>query len=476
MRIAPTTVVAVLLIACGSPAVQQTGMAPAAGEDPVATITTADMRARIAFLASDALRGRDTPSPGLDTAAAWIAREFQRLGLEPGGENGTYFQRYPFIITTVSPEGAVWSGLQYGADFYVLAGTPLDIQGEMVAVNGSLSDAPAASIRGKVPVVRLPGQQNRAWRGLVNSARNAAQLAGAKGLIVVVDSAITPENMRQATNQFRRTSMASPLLSVAFVRPQSITATSGNVSIRIPANVLDNRPPNVAGILRGSDPTLRDTYVVLSAHMDHVGVGAPDATGDSIYNGADDDASGTSAVIEIAEALASLPQRPARSVLFLLVSGEEKGLLGSRYYSEHPTVPLKSMVANVNIDMIGRNAPDTVVAIGQEYSSLGPLMHEIVRTHPELGLTASKDLWPQERFFFRSDHFNFARLEIPAIFFFSGTHEDYHRPSDEVEKIDADKAARIARLAYYLTHEIASRREAPQWTPEGLREVRALTR
>jgi Zn-dependent M28 family amino/carboxypeptidase len=317
---------------------------------------------------------------------------------------------------------------------------------------------------------------DRTWRSAVNSARNAAQLAGAKGLIVVLDSATTEANIQQAAANYRRTTMASPLLSVAFVRPQALRTTTGPVSLTVPTNVVDGRPPNVAGILRGSDPTLRDTYVVLSAHMDHVGVGRPDATGDSIYNGADDDASGTSAVIEIAEAMAAMPQKPARSVMFLLVSGEEKGLLGSRYFSDHPTVPLKNIVANVNIDMIARNAPDTVVAIGQEYSSLGPLMHEVVRAHPELGLTASRDLWPNERFFFRSDHFNFARKEVPAIFFFSGVHEDYHRPSDEVEKIDADKAARIARLAYYLTREIAVRRDAPQWTAEGLREVRALTR
>jgi len=126
--------------------------------------------------------------------------------------------------------------------------------------------------------------------------------------------------------------------------------------------------------------------------------------------------------------------------------------------------------------MIGRNAPDTVVAIGQEYSSLGPLAQEVVRSHPELGLTLSPDIWPQERFFFRSDHYNFARKDVPAIFFFSGVHEDYHRPSDEVAKINADKAARIARLAYYLASEIANRPEPPKWTEQGLKEVRALTR
>ena len=475
MRISPFVVVVLAAAACGSPAVQQqAGVTPAPG-DPAATITAADMRNRIAFLASDALRGRDTPSPGLDTAAAWIAREFERMGLEPGGENGTFFQRYPFVVRTLTGQ-ATWAGLQYATDFFVWPGTPLDIAGDLVVVKGDLHEMPAETLRGRVVMVPVAGQMDRTWRTAVNSARNAVQLAGAAGLIVVLDSAVTEEAVKQAAANFTTTRTASPLTSVAFVRAGALKSAVGPVSIKIPANVVDHRPPNVAGILRGSDPALRDTYVVLSAHMDHVGVGRPDATGDSIYNGADDDASGTSAVVEIAEALAALPHRPARSVLFLLVSGEEKGLLGSRYYSEHPTVPAKSIVANINIDMIGRNAPDTVVAIGQEYSNLGALMHEIVRAHPELGLTASKDLWPQERFFFRSDHFNFARLEIPAIFFFSGTHEDYHRPSDEVEKIDADKAARIARLAYYLSLEIASRREAPQWTPEGLREIRALTR
>ncbi len=472
MRISPI-IVALLAVACGSPAVQQSAVAPA--PDPATTITATDIRNRIAFLASDALRGRDTPSPGLDTAAAWIAREFERLGLEPGGENGTFFQRYPFTVRTLTGE-ATWEGVRYGADFFVWPGTPLDIRGEVALITGDLGDVPAASIRGRVPVVRVPGKMDRAWRTAVNGARNAAQLAGATGLIVVLDTVVTEAEVRQAAANFTTTRTASPLNSVAFIRPQVTFPSSGPINIRIPAHVIEHRPPNVAGILRGNDPALRDTYVVLSAHMDHVGVGRPDASGDSIYNGADDDASGTSAVLEIAEAMAASPQRPARSVLFLLVSGEEKGLLGSRYYSEYPTVPAKSIVANVNIDMIARNAPDTVVVIGQEYSSLGPLMHELVRAHPELGLTASKDLWPQERFFFRSDHFNFARLEIPAIFFFSGTHEDYHRPSDEVEKIDADKAARIARLAYYLTREIATRREPPQWTPEGLREIRTLTR
>lgn len=474
MKISTCMIAAVVLAACGAP-VQQAAVTPAVADTGVATITPTDLRNRIAFLASDALRGRDTPSPGLDTAAAWIAREFERFGLEPGGENGTFFQRYPYAVRTLHGD-ATWPGLRYGTDFFVSAGTPTDIRGELVPLENDAAIIAAADIKGKVPVVRVAGQLDRAWRSAVNSVRGAAQLAGAAGLIVVLDSAVTAQNVRDAAASYATSRSATPLLSIAFVRPQALASTTSSVQVDIPATVVEHRPPNVAGILRGSDPALRNTYVVISAHMDHVGVGRPDATGDSIYNGADDDASGTSAVLEVAEALASLPQPPARSVLFLLVSGEEKGLLGSRYFSEHPTVPVDQIVADVNIDMIGRNAPDTVVAIGQDYSSLGPLTQQIVRAHPELGLTAARDLWPQQRFFFRSDHFNFARLEIPAIFFFTGVHEDYHRPSDEVEKINPDKAARVARLAYYVVRAIASSAQPPQWTAEGLREVRALTR
>jgi Zn-dependent M28 family amino/carboxypeptidase len=234
--------------------------------------------------------------------------------------------------------------------------------------------------------------------------------------------------------------------------------------------------PNVAAVLRGSDPTLRDTYVVFSAHMDHVGTGPADATGDTIYNGADDDASGTAAVIEIAEAFSRLDPAPARSVIFLTVSGEEGGLWGSQAFVEDGGIPARSMAANVNIDMIGRNASDSVVAIGLRYSDMGERIRGLAVAHPDLGLTVVDDLWPDERFFFRSDHYNFASAGVPAIFLFAGTHEDYHMPSDEVDLIDADKIARIARLAFRLGLDIASDPVEPQWTREGLLEVRPPNR
>ena len=231
--------------------------------------------------------------------------------------------------------------------------------------------------------------------------------------------------------------------------------------------------PNVAAILTGGDPERREEYVVFSAHMDHVGVGRPDASGDSIYNGADDDASGTAAVIEIAEAFAALEEPPPRSLVFLLVSGEERGLLGSRAYADDPPEPVASgrMVANLNMDMVGRNWPDTIVAIGKEHSDLGATLERVNAAHPELGMTAIDDLWPEENFYFRSDHFNFARNGVPVLFFFNGTHEDYHRPSDEPELIDSDKAARLARLVFHLGLEIASVQEPPMWNPESRRMI-----
>jgi hypothetical protein len=244
------------------------------------------------------------------------------------------------------------------------------------------------------------------------------------------------------------------------------------VSVSLSLQITDDASaPNVVGILEGSDPDLRGEYVLYSAHMDHVGVGTPDATGDSIYNGADDDASGTAVVLEVAQAMASLPRTPRRSVVFLLVSGEEKGLWGSTWFAANPTVPLEDVVANLNADMVGRNWPDTIVAIGKEHSDLGATLERVNAAHPELGMTAIDDLWPEENFYGRSDHFNFARAGVPILFFFNGTHPDYHRPSDEVERIDGDKTARIGRLLLHLGIEIADADARPLWDPESYREI-----
>src|SRR5690606_2832096 len=290
--------------------------------------------------------------------------------------------------------------------------------------------------------ISAPDAFDRTFRAQVARARAIATAAGARALLVVLGPSASQGDIARQASAAASTRAIQPEVPVAFVRRDQAVAAfraAGSdlaalearsasapvavdgltVTVTAPFRDTDHRPPNVAAVLPGSDPALRDTYIVLSAHFDHVGVGAPDATGDSIYNGADDDASGTAGILEVAEAFASLPVPPRRSLLFLAVSGEEKGLLGSRWFSDNPTVPIEAIVANVNLDMIGRNAPDSIVVIGQEFSSMGPLVQRIATERPDLGLTVAEDIWPEENFFFRSDHFNFARKEIPALFFFA---------------------------------------------------------
>jgi Zn-dependent M28 family amino/carboxypeptidase len=312
---------------------------PARGEG---AITEDLIRRHVNVIADDSMLGRNTPSRGLDQTAAYVAAQFRRLGLKPGGDGGTFLQRYPL--------------------------TKLKITGA--------SPAPADF--------------------------------------------------------------------------DSLTA------------------PNSIGILPGTDPVMRDEYIVISAHMDHVGVNAASAK-DSIWNGADDDASGTAGVLALAEALATTPLR--RSVIFLTVSGEEHGLLGSAWFTSNPPVPINRIVANFNLDMIGRNWKDSIVVIGMEHSDLGGTLAKVNAAHPELGMAAMRDPWPQENFFGRSDHYNFARRGVPALFFFNGVHADYHQPSDSPDKIDAEKESRVVRLIYHLVVAVGNAPARPQWNPESYRKI-----
>jgi Zn-dependent M28 family amino/carboxypeptidase len=233
--------------------------------------------------------------------------------------------------------------------------------------------------------------------------------------------------------------------------------------------------PNTIGILEGSDPRLKNEYLVYSAHMDHVGrapaPGCQARGADSICNGADDDGSGTSSVMELARAFTQRGARPRRSIIFLTVSGEEKGLWGSSQFTEHPPVPIRQIVADLNIDMIGRNWRDTVVAIGKEHSDLGATLEQVAAAHPELDMAAIDDRWPEENFYFRSDHYNFARKGVPILFFFSGVHPDYHQVSDSPDRIDYEKMSRIDRLLFYLGEEIANAPERPKWNPESYAKI-----
>ncbi|MGH7594593.1 MAG: M28 family peptidase, partial [Gemmatimonadales bacterium] len=245
----------------------------------------------------------------------------------------------------------------------------------------------------------------------------------------------------------------------------------------VPEIVSTTSAPNVVAMMPGTDSALRNEYVVFSAHMDHVGTagdgvgGCTAKGGDRICNGADDDGSGTTGILSIAEAVAQLKGRTGRSVIILNVSGEEKGLLGSAYYTAHPTVPLDHVVADINMDMIGRNNPDSIVVIGKEHSDLGETLAGVQAAHPELHLVAADDLWPEESFYSRSDHFNFARKGVPILFFFNGIHPQYHQPDDEVRLIDTSKLARVAQLGFYLGIKIAATDQRPTWNPASYQTI-----
>ncbi|HUF49735.1 MAG TPA: M20/M25/M40 family metallo-hydrolase [Longimicrobiales bacterium] len=493
--------------ACAAAPAVQTPLPPSSrdGVDAaVATITVPDVQRHIEFLASDELQGRDTPSPGLERAAAYIAAEFRSFGLQPAGDSGTYIQRFPYTESSIDIAAArvqarargTATDAAFGRDYFMIPAAIDSIVGTPVFAGSARPGVAApAEAAGRILFYYVPGMMGAEWQQAASAALQASFGAGAGAVVLVLDSTFARSVIATLADELSGQQVPMPVIGIAFDVARGIVQLAGldlhalvarsdaaaapltgvTLAIRTPITSSTARVPNVVAILPGSDPALRDEYIVFSAHMDHVGIGAPDASGDSIYNGADDDASGTSAVLEIAQAFASLERSPARSIVFVLVSGEEKGLLGSAHFVEQPPVPAARMVANINMDMIGRNAPDTVVAIGQDYSSLGVTIQGISAAHRELGLVVAPDLWPEEQLFFRSDHFSFAAQEIPAIFFTTGLHDDYHQPSDEAHTIDNDKVTRIARLLFRFGHELASSPARPQWTPAGLAEVRRAT-
>lgn len=454
----------------------------AAGAAAARTITAADLRLRIGALAHDSMRGRATPSPELDKAARHIARRFETFGLRPA-VGDSYLQAYPLTASRAGLPGRQALAIRGPGGGDIATADYIPVPGGRGQAAGPLVIATSGGSppTGSIALVRVTPEDARAG---LQSVRGLLE-GGAAAVLLALDG---PDAFFESMRRFydrERLAVGVPEelgAPVAFVRagalPEPVRAAlaSGRgtnayeVTMRTHSEFREERAFNTIGWIEGADPGLRDEFVVFSAHMDHVGVGRP-VNGDSIYNGADDDASGTAAIIELAEAFASMETPPRRSLVFMTVSGEERGLLGSGWYAENPLFPLDATVANLNIDMIGRNWEDTVVAIGRDESTLGRSLDETLRAHPELGLEIIDDPWPAERFYFRSDHYNFARKGVPVLFFFTGTHEDYHQPGDEADRILYDKTARIARLIFHLGRRIADADDPPEWDPAAYRRV-----
>ncbi len=525
--IAPFLIISLLLptLAFGQVAVKITP-----GEREMAeAITASQLSSYLHFIASDALGGRDTPSQGLDVAAEFLKMNVEKWGFKPAGDNGSYFQKIALTRESIDPVNTKLEingrQLKYAEDFFRISGNgsasgPLVFgrDGWMVKAKNINSFA-GVDVKGKIVVISsqgfsqntltprpegvsaddLKGEKGVDWADAITHA----QTAGAAGVILIAPpqvqagwsrlgnflggGATYPEKFR--TNAESAPSI--PILLVSQTAGDSIFAGESGNKTAAAAFAINKTATlgaasrketlwtqNVVALWEGSDPVLKSEMVAVGAHYDHDGTN-PNAPGeDKIWNGADDDGSGTVAVLAIAEALAKAKTRPKRSVLLVWHAGEEKGLWGADYFNRFPTVDIKKVVAQLNIDMIGRSkkpgdtnpknkdltGENAIYVIGSEMmsSTLGAVTKGTNDAYLKLAYDYKyDDPADTNRFFFRSDHFHYAQNGIPIAFWFDGVHEDYHRPSDTADKIDYQKMEKVARTIYLTMWELTDLKERP---------------
>ena len=503
-------------------------------------IVESKLRAHVKYLADDLLEGRGPGSRGGMLAAKYIASQFEALGLEPAAADRSFFQQVQMIGTRTDPstklavksESAA-AEFKFGDEF--VAGTDLEqaeipINGEIIfagygvnAPENSWDDYKGLDVRGKVLMIMVndppasPSEPNLfggkalTYYGRWTYKYEEAARRGAAGVILIhtdnsagygwsvvrnswggarfglapeantpslkLKSWVTEETARKIAqlggkdlNQLRQSAA-----SRAF-RPAPL-GVSLNMTLRAQSQRMTS--PNVVAIYRGNDLTLKNEYVVYSAHWDHLGV-RPDQPGDNIYNGAVDNATGVAGIIAIANAFNSLAFKPRRSILFIATTAEEQGLLGAEYYATHPLVPFQQTVANINLDSMNALGVTTdITPLGAERSTLGKVIDEVAK---ENNVTVSPDPRPEQGSFYRSDHFPFAKAGVPAVSFNPGVkfvgHSDkwgeeqfqdynqhrYHQPSDEYSpNWNFGGMIQQARLAFWIGLRVANATETPQW-------------
>ncbi|MFS0772368.1 M28 family peptidase [Sphingomonas sp. 1P08PE] len=490
----------------------------------------AAMKAHVMFLASDAMRGREAGSPEYDIAAQYVAAQFYAAGLRPGGDAGGYLQRVPLVTYKPAGQGSfVWSAtgkaprpLVFGTDF-VPAGDPArtetSVSAPVVFVGWGIDAArqgvdsyAGADVRGKiVAYVRgapasLDGEE-RAFFGQDAQKLRMAAARGAVGAVLIADPNAAPGAMAgpaarydagrmtwaEANGRANTTAPATPLLgTLSPAAGQAIFAAdwagiaaaarasapryrpvraAGTLTVALRTAFEPAASSNVVGLLPGSDPVLARQIVVLSAHLDHIGVSGT-GEGDRINNGALDNAIGIASLIEEAKRFTGTP--PRRTLMFLAVTAEEKGLVGADYFAQHPTVARDRLVADVNLDMpmlLYRFSDMNVY--GADRSTLGPIVARAVQAG---GATMSPDPAPEQGFFVRSDHFRFVQQGIPSVFLWPGRAGEgkaasekflstcYHRPCDDLtQPILWDQGVRFVDINYRIAREIADAPERPVW-------------
>lgn len=448
--------------------------APPEWQPALDRISADSLRGHLSFIASDRLEGRDTPSPGLDIAAEYIAAQFRRIGLEPGGDDG-YFQTADMRVIEQGLEGFELR-LRNGektvtadkALVSISGGGPLELAEASVLKTDAagLADLTAAQVKGRAVFLDESGYGRERYIRQLRALEPVLILLPGRG-----SAPYTPAPWRKIVDAATARGRA-PEISV-FDADVLNALRSGNaykLSLRLPA--ASERPVklrNVIGILRGSDPNLKDTCVLLTAHYDHIGV-AREGTGDRIFNGANDDGSGTVSVVEIASALARLPQRPKRSIVFMTFFGEEEGGLGSQYYTSHPVFPLDRTLADVNLEQLGRtdsgNGPEISNATftGFDYSDVAAIYE---KAGGMTGVRVYKDPAGSDEYFTRSDNDTFARKGVPsttvAVAF---TYPDYHGLGDEWQKIDYANMAKVDRMLALGTLMMADSATVPHWNKD----------
>ena len=515
-----------------SPAAQ----APAASASAEARRIEADVR----YLADDKLEGRDTGTPGYDLAAEYVARRYTEMGLKPAGDNGTFFQRVPLLKALRQEQGSVFAierngsktslkfreeflpGLNYNAPTHSLTAAAVFVGQAIHAPELRQDDFAGVELRGKIAVVfpGAPARFDNDRRAFYSSGTQKLRTLAERGAVGVVFVG-TPQYEERGpwASSSAKWNMPGMRLraadgsgidtfpqlkasaSVSAAAARQIFAGSGHEAEALFKQVADGtlkafdlpgtltlagetrieptESRNVVARLAGSDAKLGSEFIAYTAHLDHIGVGAP-VNGDSIYNGALDNALGVSIMLEAAKELADAATRPKRSLLFIALTGEEKGLLGAEWFAAHPTVPKADLVANINMDMPVLLVPASdVVPIGLEHSTLKTALDTAAK---EIGVGLSADPFPEEVVFVRSDQYAFVRAGIPAVYLDGGIEPAaadgaspkdaadkflrtcYHQPCDDASQpIQYQDAVRLARLNARISTLIGDAAERPRW-------------
>lgn len=478
------------------------------------SITEQELAFHLEFLAADEFNGRNTPSPELKIASLYLAKMAENYGLEPLLPGGSYLQEMPLIVSTVSPVQTVMrfssrdrtKEFSFPFDFGLQGRSvlPGEVKGEVVFLGLGLEapeldwdDYKDIDVKGKIAVMldaelppdhRLEPEKNRR---LLRRRGYNARLKGARAVLMVLNPQreeifaagnMVFDNPARATRLAQDAPETTPLPATFYqldVRQGTAAAILGiketaltemfsqlnngeqvaakkisrsNLDISVAVNTRRGRTYNVVAWLKGSDPELQDEYVLFGSHHDHLGFREG-----RVLNGADDNGSGTVAMLELAQALQI--KRPRRSVIFVWHTAEEKGLWGSYHFLAESPVPVEKMSAELNMDMICRNDPESLYLIGSNKlsSELDAIIHAVNDKYINFNLDYTyEDPGHPDQFFFRSDQYPYIRYGIPGVWFFCGTTEDYHQETDTVDKVDYTKMARVTKLVYLAALEIGN--------------------